>query len=335
MFTYLRKHWKSVAGALVLVRSLVTYGGDADFVISRMQDPGWVGKMINWLINPPGWATFFLVLTGLALIWWDVARRRPEEEAAKPIAAPTHRDIVTESPNIPWGAKLIFWGQNLIVFGGILAMFVIFTGGIFIAIGLWQNTQLSEQNRQVTKTPPDNPAPPPIVEKPIAEAPIDLPQVAVTTPKILEPENKVPEKPLREFVDKDVTPEFLIGLYEGQTSLGAKTRISKYLGKRIEVSGSLGEVYGGLIDNAPAVAGLTSPKGTFIIAVFNGEKIGEIAGKGKGQNISVRGEISEVERAKLTLDNCEIIESSNEDSTRSRKSPPSTATKKQRKSPRG
>ena len=79
---WLRKHWIALFGLLPLipasfkgVLALITWGGDIDFVVSQKQDPGWVGQMINWLIDPPGWAILPLLSLGLACIFLDSRRR--------------------------------------------------------------------------------------------------------------------------------------------------------------------------------------------------------------------------------------------------------------------
>jgi hypothetical protein len=82
MRRWLRKHWIALLGLLPLIPAsfkgviaLITWGGDIDFVVSRSQDPGWVGQMINWLIDPPGWAILPLLSLGLACIFLDSRRR--------------------------------------------------------------------------------------------------------------------------------------------------------------------------------------------------------------------------------------------------------------------
>jgi hypothetical protein len=95
MFGWLLRHWRALAGAATLIPAaikgalaLITFGSDVDFIVSRSQDPGWVGKMINWIIDPPGWAIVPLIVLGLAFIYWDVRRRgarsAPAENPIKP-----------------------------------------------------------------------------------------------------------------------------------------------------------------------------------------------------------------------------------------------------------
>jgi hypothetical protein len=95
------------------------------------------------------------------------------------------------------------------------------------------------------------PAPSPIVDLPVLQpssAPIAEGPVVPSPPATPEPSiPKVPAKPLRIFVDSHVTPEFLMGLYEGNTTLRAETLISEQIGKWMTVSGPLGEIHPGRI----------------------------------------------------------------------------------------
>jgi hypothetical protein len=71
------------------------------------------------------------------------------------------------------------------------------------------------------------------VSAPIAEGPVVPSPPATSDPSI----PKVPAKPPRIFVDSHVTPESLMGLYEGNTTLRAETLISEQIGKWVPVSG--------------------------------------------------------------------------------------------------
>ena len=296
--------------------ALFVLGGIGTLVVAAAQTPvqeaksnlsGWLteigfGQLPYWLttLAADNWATLggltLLCASGFSIFFLGKKR---SNRITPTVAASINSDIVTAKRNMLSGDKLVDWGINLFIYGGILAGGVMLSGLLLVVIGQSLSTKhASEETKEISKAPTDAPAPPPILKKPIAEAPIDPPQAPATTP------------PARVFVDKDVTPEFLVGLYEGQTSLGGKTRVSKYLGKWMDVPGSLGEVYGAFTDGAPAVAGITSPKGTFIITVFNGERIREIAEIAKGDNILVRGKISEVLKEKLTLDDCELVKPS-------------------------
>jgi hypothetical protein len=81
--TWIRRHWRALLALAPLlppfvkgVLSFVGFGGSVDFVISRLQEPGWVAVMIRWLLDPPGWSILPMILMGLALIFWDSRRHR-------------------------------------------------------------------------------------------------------------------------------------------------------------------------------------------------------------------------------------------------------------------
>jgi hypothetical protein len=152
----------------------------------------------------------------------------------------------------------------------------------------------------------------PIVEPPIAPLPAPTPLIVpppVTTP-IPTPKIEAPEKPPKD--DAHVTPEVLVGLYEGQTDLGAEMRVSKYIGKWMPVSGPLLETMGGwplFNERAPVVASFASQEGPSVIMVFHGEWIDRLATIPKNGSMFVYGQIKEVGRSKIVLDPCELIDS--------------------------
>lgn len=85
---WFKRHWRALVGALPFVpalfkgaKGLVGLGGDADFIISRSQDPAWLRDVLNWLTDPPGWSILPLIVLGLGLIFWDAKRnRRPADD---------------------------------------------------------------------------------------------------------------------------------------------------------------------------------------------------------------------------------------------------------------
>lgn len=99
---WISRHWvaliSAVPFAVPVLKSagwLISRAGDADFIISRSADPGWVGAMINWVIDPPGWAMIPLIIAGLLLIYWDVRRNRnaraPVQDRSLPVQAAAAR----------------------------------------------------------------------------------------------------------------------------------------------------------------------------------------------------------------------------------------------------
>lgn len=85
----IRRHWLAVLAALPFAPPVIKWvawgvsrGGDADFIISRIEDPGWVGDMIEFVTNPPAWSILPLILAGLGLIYPDFRRNRRSPIAA-------------------------------------------------------------------------------------------------------------------------------------------------------------------------------------------------------------------------------------------------------------
>ena len=159
----------------------------------------------------------------------------------------------------------------------------------------------------------------------------------IVVPAAPSPPPPTPAPPAREFVKEGITPEYLVGLYDGShTSSGAKLRASVFTGKWMQVTGALGEVVGGepfLSGRSPAVGSLKSTTGTSFLLVFKGEWIQRAAMVPKNQTVTVRGKIQEISRVYVTLEDVELIDPTNEGPTRSpRARRGSTAERKRRKS---
>lgn len=110
---WIRRHWPKFVGYALLawtvtVRVLGAVGS-VDLVISRAQDPGWVGTVIGLVLNPSPWIDILLIVGGLGLIWWDLRRRRlPVATADEGAPAPTLHDaqsLTKLSPTLSATAK--------------------------------------------------------------------------------------------------------------------------------------------------------------------------------------------------------------------------------------
>jgi hypothetical protein len=200
-------------------------------------------------------------------------------------------------------------------------------GAGFMAFAILFFVQRPSEDRVVQSAPS---APPPIVKTPIASPP------AIPPPPIPPPPPISPEKPQKQFVDANVTAEFLVGLNEGQTALGAETRAAKYIGKWMPISGPLLETMGGFPifqGRSPVVATLSS-QGPHVVLVFHDEWIDRLAMISKNQNISVFGQIKEVGRSRIVLDPCEFMDSDPATSVPVQ-SPNATTRPRRRRSPKG
>jgi len=57
--------------ALPIIKAIVSLAGDVDLIVSRTEDPGWVGVAMRWLSAQPDWLLLILVAIGLSLIYWN------------------------------------------------------------------------------------------------------------------------------------------------------------------------------------------------------------------------------------------------------------------------
>jgi hypothetical protein len=332
---WLRHHWLALLGAIPLIPPLFKWfgrlvgrGGDADFIISRISDPGWVGTMIGWIINPPGWAIVPLILGGLFLIWLDV-RRRPDapvkDQITTPETASAPYGTRPEKATTPDGEKLVELGQTILIVAGVICIVAMVFGLFLMLIGEWQTRRAAL--RAPAKSEIAQSAPPSVK----APAPDQIVVPAAPTPP-----PPTPAPPSREFVQENVTPEYLVGLYDGgHTSLGANLRASVFIGKWMQVAGPLGNIVGGdrSFDGSrnPAIGSLTSANGTYFHLIFRREWIERVAMVPKNQTVTVRGKIQDVSRSLITLDDVELIDPTNEGPTRSPRARRDTAERKRRK----
>ena len=76
-----KRHWAAALGLFSLVPSAfrlmkagLDYAGYSDFIIGHIKEPGWVGDVLELLLNPPPALLLTTLLAGLLLIWWDVRK---------------------------------------------------------------------------------------------------------------------------------------------------------------------------------------------------------------------------------------------------------------------
>jgi hypothetical protein len=152
---------------------------------------------------------------------------------------------------------------------------------------------------------------PPNVHPPVPHVPRDNEQSAglVTLPlsssaakALTEDEQKQPT---------EVTPEELWDLYKGRMEIEAIQDIEPFIGQRMTVSGSLGDIsvlslgasseaYGALVTFA------NISLGRMILLSFEREWIDRLRQINQGTRITVRGSIKKVSRLRLDLESCEI-----------------------------
>jgi len=103
----------------------------------------------------------------------------------------------------------------------------------------------------------------------------------------------------------DVTPEYLMRFFEGRTDIQASMGVADYIGKWMKVSGPLGNISGS--NTRPQVTFADrSPTHMF----FRKKKwVDRLLILSRGDNITVLGQITYVERGNLVLNSCELIDS--------------------------
>lgn len=80
---HLRATWQRVVGVIALslplwqvCRSVLDFSGYIDFFATHTKEPGWVGVMLEWLLNPSPWTIAPAMVLGFGLLIWDGRRRQ-------------------------------------------------------------------------------------------------------------------------------------------------------------------------------------------------------------------------------------------------------------------
>jgi hypothetical protein len=78
---FISRHWTALLSIFPflpalgrLAKSGLQWFGDHDLVISRIEDPDWLGAVMRWLLDPPPALILPTLLLGLLLIAADVWR---------------------------------------------------------------------------------------------------------------------------------------------------------------------------------------------------------------------------------------------------------------------
>jgi hypothetical protein len=92
-------------------------------------------------------------------------------------------------------------------------------------------------------------------------------------------------------------------LFEGHTDIQASTGVANFIGKWMKVSGPLGNILSTFsqvtfADHAPISMFFRKKKWVDRLSILS-----------RGDNITVLGQITYIERDNLVLDNCELIDS--------------------------
>jgi hypothetical protein len=125
-------------------------------------------------------------------------------------------------------------------------------------------------------------------------------------------EKKV-EKEERIVVNPEVTPEYLVGLFKEHTSVQADKLATTYIGKWIELSGPLGDVFprGYVGDGKYTSLVLFADRGIgldkiYVAMQFDDRWLDRLAVLPRGTKIKILGQIERINKVEIRLDNCEL-----------------------------
>ena len=103
-----------------------------------------------------------------------------------------------------------------------------------------------------------------------------------------------------------VTPTYLIGLFNGRTSMEGNRLLADFIGKWIAVSGRVNDVSEFSSDHLFVQVHDDTPDEVYVSLSFRGEWADRASTMRRGDLIHVIGEIKEADRAGLALDPCEL-----------------------------
>jgi hypothetical protein len=131
---------------------------------------------------------------------------------------------------------------------------------------------------------------------------------ATPAPLPVQPEVKVIKKEERLFVGQGITLEYLLDFFEQHTAVQATNATKDYIGKWMKVAGSVNNV----ISTSDFLAQVTFerqpalPDYTYLYMSFRGPWKDRAKILKRGDNITVIGQIRQIEPMALNLDNCEF-----------------------------
>ena len=155
---FLKRHFLQLIGLIGLfgapvwkaIKPFLQLLGDFDLIISRIEDPDWMGVIMRFLLDPPGWLILVLMVIGILLLMWD-GRRQPKLVTATPVRME------------PWKVFTKVEPSHIIIIGLAIAL----SGAI------WQWRRVSGQDPQVSASPNEMVA----AQNPPAVSPIPSPEL--------------------------------------------------------------------------------------------------------------------------------------------------------------
>jgi hypothetical protein len=303
----MRLLWRvgEIIGAVSLgVWAILKIASNVSGIAIMIDDPDQSLKAINrglaWLFSTPWWVPTLLAAIAMALIFWSTLTEIFEYTT-------NHRPLRARAQKHEDHRRQIRMSVAL------LGM-IVFGAGFFACAAWWYALERRPATTAKLEIAPE--ASPSVVAAPQAPIPSDA-ALPITGPsKVVEapaptghPPPTAPfRQPGRNYVDAHVTPEFLVGLYDGNTKLRADTLVSEQIGKWVLVSGPVGEIHSSTKDFALVV--FASRKKPSIYMWFSGEWIDRLASLPKNKQISVVGQLKKVTdySATVELENCELLD---------------------------
>jgi hypothetical protein len=85
----IRNHFLALFGYAALfgppvwkaVKPVLQWLGDFDLIISRIEDPDWMGAVMRFILDPPGWLIVVMMIVGIILIFWDGRRTQEVKQS--------------------------------------------------------------------------------------------------------------------------------------------------------------------------------------------------------------------------------------------------------------
>lgn len=101
-----------------------------------------------------------------------------------------------------------------------------------------------------------------------------------------------------------IVPRELVNLYKGRTTLACAKLASAYSSKWTTVAGEVEDVDG--YDDQPSIT-LRSDDGVALFMSFEKEKAKPVEALQKGESVTVRSQISNVNSSSISFDHCELV----------------------------
>lgn len=134
-----------------------------------------------------------------------------------------------------------------------------------------------------------------------------MPQAEPTSPTLSVPEKRTTRQDNEERHIVDVTPQYLTGLFANYTSLQAKKLADDYMNKWMRVTGVIRDIDpSDPVDPCIRVQFLVGSE--LILLVFSEDWKDRLAVMRQGTRITALGQIHDVFRQGMVLENCEVLE---------------------------